>query len=54
MRETIVVKPKIETGTVKSLVELPKELNKRVKIEAAKRGLTLTDTIIAILDENVD
>lgn len=35
--------------TVKTLVDLPIELNKLVKIEGAKKGLTITDTIIAVL-----
>ena len=42
-----------EKKTVKTLVDLPIEVNKLVKIEGAKRGLTITDTIIAVLSEKL-
>jgi len=39
--------------TVKTLLEMDKKLNQRAKIESAKRGLNLTDTINAVLDESL-
>lgn len=39
---------------IKTLLELPEGLNKLVKIEAAKRGMTITDTIINVLNENLE
>ena len=40
--------------TIKSLLNVPESLNRRIKIEGAKRGLTITDTILHVLNENLE
>lgn len=54
MKSQVKVKSKSVNKTVKSLLDMPEDLNRRVKIEAAKRGLTITDTVLAVLNENID
>jgi hypothetical protein len=40
--------------TIKTLLELPEGLNKRVKIYGAKNDLNITDAIIKVLSDNLE
>lgn len=44
----------VTNRTIKALLDVPEALNKRIKIEGAKRGLTITDTILSVLNENLE